>query len=179
MLGRTLDELPPQTRRLLRLIHGMVQDLSKQQGMPAREVRFTRRTVREATGLSDGQLKIHCTRLTEMEYLLVHGGSRGHALQYELMYDGHDDDAKRLCGLIDPAELDAAELDRPLDNDARKSGADGGKSAPSQAQVTLKSGSSQTAQSEVPQGLQTDSPHSPLKARIQGNGGAPCAAGVV
>ena len=74
ILGRTLDELPPQTRTLLRLIHGMVQDMAKVQGIPAREVRFTRRDVREATHWSDGQLKIHCTRLTEMEYLLVHGG---------------------------------------------------------------------------------------------------------
>ena len=101
MLGRSLDELPPQTRRLLTLMHGMVQYMAKQQGITAREVRFTRRDVREATQWSDGQLKIHCTRLTEMEYLLIHGGGRGHHLQYELLYDGGDD-GRHLCGLIDP-----------------------------------------------------------------------------
>jgi DNA primase catalytic core len=101
MLGRSLDELPPQTRRLLTLMHDMVQGMAKQQGITAREVRFTRRDVREATQWSDGQLKIHCTRLTEMEYLLIHGGGRGHHLQYELLYDGGDG-GRHLCGLIDP-----------------------------------------------------------------------------
>jgi len=113
ILGRTLDELPPQTRSLLRLMHAMVKDMAKTQNIPAREVRFTRRDVREATRWSDNQLKVHCTRLSEMEYLLTHGGTRGHYLQYELLYDGQDDGAAHLMGLIDSAELD---------NDARKLG---------------------------------------------------------
>jgi hypothetical protein len=36
-----------------------------------------------------------------MEYLLIHGGGRGHHLQYELLYDGGDG-GRHLCGLIDP-----------------------------------------------------------------------------
>jgi DNA primase catalytic core len=109
VLGRTLDELPPQTRRLLHLMREMVDGLAQQKSVPARDIRFTRRDVREATGWSDNQLKVHCTRLTEMEYLLPHGGSRGHLLQYELLYDGAADEPdtqRHLCGLIDPAELD-------------------------------------------------------------------------
>lgn len=104
VLGRTLDELPPQTRNLLVLVHELVTKMAQEQGLPLCEVRFTRRDIREATEWSDGQLKIHCTRLTEMEYLLTHGGSRGHPLQYELMYDGKNA-GRHMCGLLDPVKL--------------------------------------------------------------------------
>ena len=177
ILGRTLDELPPQTRRLLRLIHDLVQTLAEKQAVSAREVRFTRREIREATHWSDGQLKIHCTRLTEMEYLLVHGGNRGHALHYELMYDGagdESDDAKRLCGLIDPAELE-----EKLAYDSCKSGQDERKSPPSQPQVTPKSGSSQGARIEIARGLQADLAEIAKKPHIRGNGKSPPLVAVV
>ncbi|MBN3053817.1 DNA primase, partial [Pectobacterium brasiliense] len=88
ILGRTLDEMPPQTRKLLLLIQGMVNQLAHAQNKKPGEVRFTRRDIRNATQWSDSQLKLHCLRLAEMEYLLVHGGSRGHLLQYELLWDG-------------------------------------------------------------------------------------------
>ncbi|WOA50888.1 CHC2 zinc finger domain-containing protein [Dickeya solani] len=105
ILGRTLDEMPPQTRKLLLLIQGMVNQLAHTQNRKPSEVRFTRRDIRDATQWSDNQLKVHCLRLVEMEYLLVHGGSRGHLLQYELLWDGHGNgDNTHLCGLIDPPE---------------------------------------------------------------------------
>lgn len=107
VLGRTLDELPPQTRKLLRLMGAMVAQRSREQRITANQVRFTRRDVRAATGWSDNQLKVHCARLAEMEYLLVHAGSRGHSFSYELLWDGtSDEDERRLCGLIDPQEFD-------------------------------------------------------------------------
>ena len=108
VLGRTLDELPPQTRRLLNLIRAMVAERAQAHRTKPADVRFTRRDVREATSWSDNQLKVHCARLAEMEFLIVHSGSRGHSLRYELLWDGNDaDDARRLCGLIEPAEFDA------------------------------------------------------------------------
>ncbi|ADP13260.1 Dnag primase-like protein [Erwinia sp. Ejp617] len=103
ILGRTLDEMPPQTRKLLMLIQEMVYGLAAAQNKKPGEVRFTRREIREVTLWSDNQLKVHCLRLAEMEYLLVHGGSRGHLLQYELLWDGSGDGA-HLCGLIGPDE---------------------------------------------------------------------------
>jgi DNA primase len=107
VLGRSLDELPPQTRKLLRLIAGLVAQRAREQRITPGQVRFTRRDVREATGWSDNQLKVHCARLADMEYLLVHAGSRGHSFSYELLWDGGDDeDARRLCGLIDLEDLD-------------------------------------------------------------------------
>ncbi|MGJ0638707.1 CHC2 zinc finger domain-containing protein [Xenorhabdus bovienii] len=101
ILGRTLDEMPPQTRKLLLLIQQMAHEMAANRQQTLREVRFTRRDIRDFTQWSDNQLKVHCQRLAEMEYLLVHGGSRGHLLQYELLWDG-DGDSAHLSGLIVP-----------------------------------------------------------------------------
>ncbi|MEI7240317.1 CHC2 zinc finger domain-containing protein [Pectobacterium brasiliense] len=135
ILGRTLDEMPPQTRKLLLLIQGMVNQLAHTQSKKPGEVRFTRRDIRNATQWSDSQLKLHCLRLAEMEYLLVHGGSRGHLLQYELLWDGTVPEGAHLCGLIEP------ELNEKDGYDSRKSGAGNGKSGSSLPQVGAKSGS--------------------------------------
>jgi DNA primase catalytic core len=111
VLGRTLDELPPQTRRLLQLTRAMVHARAQAQQMRPRDVRFTRKDIRDATQWSDNQLKVHCARLADMEYMLIHGGNRGHSLRYELLWDGGDEAAssaqrRHLCGLLDPAELE-------------------------------------------------------------------------
>lgn len=72
-------------RRLLMLIREMVNGVAAAQQVKPGEVRFTRRQIRDFTQWSDNQLKVHCLRLTDMEYLLVHGGSRPHRLQNELL----------------------------------------------------------------------------------------------
>jgi DNA primase catalytic core len=106
VLGRTLDELPPQTRKLLQLIHAMVTEHCKVDGIKQSEYRFSRRDVREYTGWGNTQLKIHCKRLEELEYVLVHRSQRGHSFAYELLYDGDlHTDQPRLMGLIDPQSL--------------------------------------------------------------------------
>ena len=175
ILGRTLDELPPQTRTLLRLIHGMVQDMAKVQGIPPREVRFTRRDVREATRWSDNQLKVHCTRLTEMEYLLTHGGTRGHYLQYELLYDGNNDDQAHMMGLLDPAELG-----KNVSNDERKLDPDTSKLPPSWPEVAPKLGPSWTPENAgFASEAQPDLPQMPKNARLAKNGKASSLAAVV
>lgn len=88
VLGRTLDELPPQTRKLLGLVVTMVQEQCAAQQITRARYRFSRRTVREYTRWGDTQLKIHLGRLTELEYLLVHRGGRGQSFEYELLFDG-------------------------------------------------------------------------------------------
>ncbi|ADP11515.1 DNA primase [Erwinia sp. Ejp617] len=104
VLGRTLDEMPPQTRKLLSLIRVMVHETAQKQGCQPAEVRFTRRDIRDWTNWSDNQLKVHCMRLSEMEYLLLHGGNRGHLLRYELLWDGGNGDENHLCGLLNVDE---------------------------------------------------------------------------
>lgn len=102
VLGRSLDELPPQTRRLLKLIDQYVIAQSHSQSLKRADLRFSRKAVRDATGLSDTQLRLHLERLVQMEYLLVHRGQRGQSFEYELLYDGNPSDERAFVpGLID------------------------------------------------------------------------------
>ncbi|NTY90122.1 toprim domain-containing protein [Serratia fonticola] len=148
ILGRTLDEMPPQTRKLLLLIQGMVAQLALAQNKQPGEIRFTRRDIRNATNWSDNQLKVHCMRLADMEYLLVHGGSRGHLLQYELLWDGKAPDGAHLCGLIEPPE--AA---KKKEYDSRKLDSDKGKLASSCPQVGVKLEAGRPTLGQAEQGL--------------------------
>jgi DNA primase catalytic core len=106
VLGRTLDELPPQTRRLLLAVDEMVTAECERQKMERADYRFSRRDVRAATGWGDTQLKIHLHRLEELEYLLIHRGGRGQSIVYELMFTRPADGGKPvLGGLIDIGKL--------------------------------------------------------------------------
>jgi hypothetical protein len=106
VLGRTLDELPPQTRRLLLLMDQMVSESCKRLKRDRSDYRFSRRDIREYTGWSYDQVRVHLDRLIELEYVLVHRGGRGQSFVYELLYDGKGQDGKpHLCGLIDVEAL--------------------------------------------------------------------------
>lgn len=105
VLGRSLDELPPQTRRLLMMIDAMVSESEQVQQLPRREIRFSRKAVRDYSGWSDFQIKTHMQKLTDLEYLLPHRGGRGQCFEYELLYDGKGNEGSRLFGLLDVASL--------------------------------------------------------------------------
>ena len=118
VLGRSLDELPPQTRRLLLAVDEMVTAECERQKMERSDYRFSRRDVREATGWGDTQLKTHLHRIEELEYLLIHRGGRGQSIVYELVFTRPKDGGKPvLGGLIDVEKLS-------------KNGYDGKKSGP-------------------------------------------------
>lgn len=106
VLGRSLDELPPQTRRLLGLVDSMVTDECQRLGVDRADYRFSRRAVREKTGWGDTQLKVHLGRLVEMEYVVAHRGA-GHSQRfgYELVYERGVGDGPFLPGLINASEL--------------------------------------------------------------------------
>lgn len=139
VLGKSLDELPPQTRKLLQQISSYVQKDIKKNKLEQKDFRFSRRDLRLAIGWSDSQLKTHCGRLEEMEYLLVHRGGRGQLMEYELLYDGELEAQPHLMGLID---LD--ELTKKQHLDRSKSGQNKQKSGSSLGQVCPKSGVSLT-----------------------------------
>ncbi len=106
VLGRSLDELPPQTRRLLGLLSEMIGKQAEAQGLDRCDVRFTRRQVREATGWSDFPVRMHLEKLAALEYLLVHRGGPGQRFVYELLYDGQGEaGAAFLTGLLDAEAL--------------------------------------------------------------------------
>ena len=84
-LKPSLDELRPQTRKLLALITEMVKAECERSEIAASQYRFTRRTVREYTKWGDTQLRQHLKRLEEMEYLVVRrGGNQGQLVVYQL-----------------------------------------------------------------------------------------------
>jgi hypothetical protein len=87
VLGRSLDELPPQTRRLLLLVDDLVKEQCEQLAIERKDYRFSRRDVRQYTGWSDAQVKRHRHKLEELEYLIVHHGGRGQTIVYELFFD--------------------------------------------------------------------------------------------
>jgi post-segregation antitoxin (ccd killing protein) len=106
VLGRSLDELPPQTRRLLLLVDEMVSAECERQKMERTDFRFSRRDVRQHTKWGDTQLRVHLRRLEELEYLLVHRGGRGQSFVYELLFERQDDGGKpTLPGLIEIEKL--------------------------------------------------------------------------
>jgi DNA primase len=106
ILGRSLDELPPPTRQLLQHLHALVAEKQKTEGLRQNEVRFTRREVREAAGLSDTQVRVHLDRLVALEYVLAHHGRNGQRYLYELVFDGEvQKDQPQLMGLIDVEQL--------------------------------------------------------------------------
>jgi hypothetical protein len=112
VLGRSLDELPPQTRRLLLLVDAMVTAECKRQRIELADYRFSRRDVREATGWGDTQLRLHLGRLEELEYLLAHRGGRGQSFVYELAFAIEGDGGKPvMAGLIDVEKLGGYKYD--------------------------------------------------------------------
>lgn len=146
VLGTTLDELPPQTRRLLGMVRDHVGAWARAAGVHPRDLRFTRREVREATGWGDTQLKLHLSRLESLEYLLVRRD--GARFVYELLWAGEGDDdqsAPFVMGLIDVEQLkrqhyDAERSGVAADRSASGRGAVGGRSGHGRPAETPRNG---------------------------------------
>ena len=127
VLGRGLDDMPPQTRRLLGLIQqGQAPapaDAAASGGASSLLPRpWRRRDLRAVTGWGDTQLKIHLQRLIELEYVLTSRDPEHlNGQLYELMFDG-DPAANRphLSGLIDVEAL------RKCSYEENRSGQNGG-----------------------------------------------------
>jgi hypothetical protein len=102
ILGHSLDDIPPQTQRLLTLIDNMVKEECRSLRIDRKMFQFTRRDVRAYCGWGDTQLKVHLKRLEAMEYLLIRRGGRGQQIVYELLYNSEGKDGEPfLMGLLD------------------------------------------------------------------------------
>jgi DNA primase catalytic core len=104
VLGRSLDELPPQTRRLLDHIRALVRSRSTDTSAKLAAT-FSRRELREACGWSLTQVRVHLERLVELEYLELRHGRLGSSFVYELMIDAEAPQHVAHIGLIDVGEL--------------------------------------------------------------------------
>jgi DNA primase catalytic core len=135
VLGRSLDELPPQTRKLLQQIHDMVTVACQQEKLNQQDYRFSRKDIRAYSGWSDNQLKVHCHRLEELEYLLVHRGCRGNSIVYELLFNGDNTrNQKSMMGLLETKNV------KKQNYDEQKLGAGKEKLVPSCPQVGVELG---------------------------------------
>jgi len=162
VLGRSLDELPPQTRRLLLKIDEMASRECERLQMDRTDYRFSRRDIRIFTGWGNTQLKTHLARLEDLEYLLVHHGGRGQSFVYELMFErSADDDKPMLPGLIDVEKLRY---------DGNRSGLNGDKSGSSRPQVGGMSGGGRGRQKPVMTRLRNGFERFPGKNTSGGSG---------
>jgi DNA primase len=145
VLGHSLEELPPGTRRLLGLIEGHVERRAAGAGTPRDAVRFTRRSLREALGWGDTQLKVHLARLVELELIWAHRGPHGSHL-YELAWEGGSEEPQ-LSGLIAPEALAALDAEQHR-YDSDRSGSKSDRSGAGRPGVGGRSGAGRPPQGE-------------------------------
>jgi len=105
LLGRSLDELPPQTRRLLECIKTLVRTRCEKEQMDPSTAWFSRRELCEQSGWSYSQIKRHLVRLQELEHVAARFGRMGTTLRYELLADVNESDPVDQVGLLDVAKL--------------------------------------------------------------------------
>lgn len=106
VLGRSLDDLSPSSRKLLLLIKQMTECECKQKRIEPGEYRFNRRQIREFCGWSDFQVRTHIKQLEQLEYIYSTMGKRGKEYVYELVYTGGGEDGQPfVIGLIDMEQL--------------------------------------------------------------------------
>lgn len=106
LLGRSLDELPPQTRRLLDHIKSLVRETCQREDVEQQLALFSRRQLCEVTGWTYSQVKRHLIRLQELEQIVSRYGGMGSTMRYELLVDAADTSgAAPQIGLLDVAKL--------------------------------------------------------------------------
>ena len=122
ILGRTLDELSPPSRLLLKMIRDMVEAECKRQNIEPKAYCFTRKDIREWAKWSDFQIKCHVRQLEDLEYIYSVVGKKGKEYIYELLYPGGGEDGKPfLMGLTS-----IEELKKKIEAFKRKKGEDDG-----------------------------------------------------
>ncbi len=107
VLGRSLDELPPQTRQVFDHVRALVR--SKRGATlpvpPLHVFTFSRRELHERCGWSFTQLRIHLDRLVEQEYLAVRCGRMGSQFVYELLIEADAPTGAAHIPLLDVTKL--------------------------------------------------------------------------
>jgi len=148
VLGRSLDELPPQTRNLLELLEELVRSECERLRMARQDFRFSRRELRERTGWGDTQLKVHLGRLVEMEYVIAHRGhGQSQRFGYELQYERGAAAGTFLPGLIAVSELGPCAYDEDrLGSEGERSGQSVERSGSGRPAVGGQSGSGRGAE---------------------------------
>ena len=110
LLGRSLDELPPQTRRVYETIKRIVRERCDAEKIEQRVSFFSRREIRSRLGWGITQIRAHLERLRELEYIEARYGRPGSSYQYELLTDCRETADKAHIGLLDVEKLRLRQL---------------------------------------------------------------------
>ena len=117
LLGRSLDELPPQTRRLFETVKALVRGRCEAEKLEQKLALFSRREVRARLGWSVTQIRVHLDRLQQLDLVAARYGRAGSAFQYELLTDCMEEANVERIGLLDVEKLRVRnEPDGVLDN---------------------------------------------------------------
>jgi len=95
VLGRSLDELAPQTRKMLVALKALSEARAQLAGKRRDDMRLTRREIRDHTGWSPTQVHVHLSRLVELEYLQGHRGPTLNSFVYTVVWNGEGEDGQR------------------------------------------------------------------------------------
>ena len=87
VLSRSLDDLPPQTRRMWEGLGEFVTAEATKHSLTPARVTFTRRDAQAALGWSYQQARVHLDRLAEQEYIVATGGGFGQVVRYRVAAD--------------------------------------------------------------------------------------------
>jgi hypothetical protein len=155
VLGRSLDELPPQTRRVLSALDAWISAQATAQGVVHAGVRFSRREVRGHLGLSDTQLRVHLDRLVTLDYMAAHVGKQGQQYAYSLRFDGDAErEGPQLMGLSE-GEASTSRGETPTSRGSKANlaggsrGLRGGIAAPSRGAETTRTASNGAARASL------------------------------
>jgi len=105
LLARSLDELPPQTRRVLDEIKVLVRERCEAEELDPRTALFSRREIRDRLGWGITQVRAHLERLRELEYVAARYGRPGSPYQYELLIDPNEKPGIDRIRLLDVEKL--------------------------------------------------------------------------
>lgn len=111
-LAHSMDDLPPQARKLLGAITEALRGKAKDAGAKVEAMTFTRKEARDWTGWTHAQTRRHLERLVDLEYVGVqrnHGGIVK-SCQY-VLHCPLDSSAKSSCGLLSDEALNALPRD--------------------------------------------------------------------
>lgn len=90
VLGRSLDDVPPQTRSFLRQAGELVRKKAADLDVDVSVVRLTTRELREKTGLSIPTIHKHLWKLQELECVQAWSVPHSRRMEYEIIFDDEE-----------------------------------------------------------------------------------------
>jgi hypothetical protein len=106
VLGRSLDDLPPQPRRLLGLLWAVVKPWADQTEVAVSQFDWSIRQLLPHVPFGNSQLRAHIALLVQREYVVAYRNHAAEPMQYRLLLDESPEERGHVClGLVDPVTI--------------------------------------------------------------------------